>query len=87
MSEVVFAFVDWCFREVKVKDKSGEEMGLTRVHADMFDVNKGSESVAKRAGFVCEGRSRASVWKEGIVMDQLLYAMTRDDWEKRKSAE
>jgi ribosomal-protein-alanine N-acetyltransferase len=84
MGEVVVAFVDSVFEDLKVKDKDGNELGLTRIWAHMFAHNQGSEAVVKKAGFVYEGRSRASVWKNGVVMDQLMYALTREDWEKRK---
>jgi ribosomal-protein-alanine N-acetyltransferase len=83
MSEVVAAFVDWTFANVKVRDKADNEMGLTRVWAAMFDGNKGSESVAKKAGFEYEGKMRASVWTHGVVMDQLLYSIIKDDWEAK----
>jgi ribosomal-protein-alanine N-acetyltransferase len=85
MSEVVIAFVDSAFDGLKIQDKDGKELGLTRIWAHMFEINKASEAVAKKAGFVYEGRSRASVWKDGVVMDQLMYAITREDWEKRKT--
>jgi ribosomal-protein-alanine N-acetyltransferase len=85
MSEAVSAFMDWIFENLKVKDKDGAEVGLMRVWAGMFDQNETSVMLVKKAGFEFEGRLRASVWKHGVVMDQLLYAMTRDDWEKRKS--
>lgn len=87
MSEVAKAFVDWGFQETKIIDRDGVEMGLTRIFACAFAYNKGSEAVLKKAGFVFEGVCRASVWKHGNVVDQLTYAMTRDDWEKLRREE
>jgi len=82
MGLVVPAFVDWAFRNLKVKDKAGVQVGLTRIWAEMYARNGGSEAVVKKAGFVFEGRQSASVWKDGEVMDQLVYAMTKDNWSK-----
>jgi ribosomal-protein-alanine N-acetyltransferase len=84
MSEVVPAFMEWIFQEVKVRDKDENELGLTRVWASVVDQNEGSMKVLTKAGFLYEGRMRASVWKYGVVMDQHLYAMTREDWEKKQ---
>jgi ribosomal-protein-alanine N-acetyltransferase len=87
MSEAAKAFVDWGFREMKVKDKDGVELGLMRIFATAYAYNKGSEAVLKKAGLVFEGVSRASAWKHGQVVDQLIYAMTREDWENQKTKE
>lgn len=82
MTEAAKAFVDWGFKEVKVRDKDEVELGLMRIFAMCYAHNKGSEAVLKKAGFIFEGVSRGSIWKEGKVIDSLIYAMTRDDWEK-----
>jgi ribosomal-protein-alanine N-acetyltransferase len=84
MSELVPAFVDWCFDNIKVKDNVGDDVDLVRITAMMMDRNKASEHVAKKSGFAYEGVLRASVWKGGIVMDQTLYSIIREDWEKMK---
>jgi RimJ/RimL family protein N-acetyltransferase len=47
---------------------------LTRVYALPFTRNEASCRVLEKAGYVCEGRLRRSVIKEGEVLDQFLYA-------------
>lgn len=47
---------------------------LTRVYALPFAHNVGSCRVLEKAGFVVEGRLRQSVIKDGVVLDQVLYA-------------
>jgi ribosomal-protein-alanine N-acetyltransferase len=84
MTEVVPAFLDWLFENVKVRDKDGNKLGLTRIWASVIDQNVGSEKVLSKAGMMKEGILRASVWKFGVVMDQHLYSVTREDWEKKK---
>jgi len=43
--------------------------------AEPFAVNPASARVLEKAGFSLEGRMRASVFKDGRVLDQLLYAV------------
>ena len=49
---------------------------LTRIFAVPFANNPGSMHVLKNAGYVREGVMRRSAVKEGIVLDQVLYAIT-----------
>ena len=51
---------------------------LCRLYAGVFEWNPASKCVLEKVGFVCEGRLRRSVVKDGKVIDQFLYAMTRD---------
>ncbi len=55
-----------------------EELGLRRVHAEPYASNRASVRVLEKAGFLLEGRLRASVFKDGKVLDQLLYAIVRE---------
>ncbi len=48
--------------------------GLTRVYAVPYENNPASFRVLEKAGYVCEGRMRRSVIKDGLVLDQVLYA-------------
>jgi RimJ/RimL family protein N-acetyltransferase len=43
--------------------------------AEPFAVNPASARVLEKAGFSLEGRMRASVFKDGRVLDQLLYSV------------
>ncbi|KAI0596229.1 acyl-CoA N-acyltransferase [Biscogniauxia sp. FL1348] len=56
--------------------------GLLRIEACVFGgVNRSSEGVLQRAGFVREGVRRAAVVKNGVVLDEVLYGLTRGDVE------
>ncbi|HME88818.1 MAG TPA: GNAT family protein [Chthoniobacterales bacterium] len=66
MSEVVPAFVDYCFKE----------FSLNRIFAMPHSNNPASARVLEKAGFVLEGRLRKNVVKDGQILDSLLYAKT-----------
>ncbi len=51
------------------------ELALHRVHAEPFAPNLASARVLEKAGFSLEGRMRANAYKDGSVVDQLLYAI------------
>lgn len=59
-----------------------EELGLTRVFAVPFTHNPASTRVLEKAGYVREGVMRRSAIKEGVVHDQVLYAITDQDLER-----
>ena len=67
MSEVVPAFVDYCF----------DKFSLTRMFASTYATNPASVRVLEKAGFVFEGRLRKNVIKDGKILDSLLYAKTK----------
>lgn len=50
-----------------------------RIYAEPFANNQASARVLEKAGFVCEGRLRANVLKDGKVLDSLLFARIRDE--------
>ncbi len=58
---------EWAFAEYK----------LTRVFALVFSYNVASIRVLEKAGFEREGILRRSAVKNGIVLDQLIYAKVR----------
>ena len=66
MSEVVPAFVKYCF----------EKFPLHRLYAEAYANNPASARVLEKADFVLEGRLRKNVVKDGKVLDSLLYAKT-----------
>jgi RimJ/RimL family protein N-acetyltransferase len=66
-SRAARAASDWAFDEYK----------LTRVFALVFSHNLASMRVLEKAGFQREGRMRRSAVKNGIVLDQWLYAKVR----------
>ena len=67
MTEVVSKFTDFAF----------EIFELNRIFAEPYIGNTASVRVLEKAGFVLEGTLRASVFKDGKVLDQFLYAKIR----------
>ena len=61
------AFTEWVF----------EEFDLVRVYGYVYEWNPASARVMEKAGYRCEGRLAKSVSKDGQVIDQFLYAITR----------
>ena len=52
---------------------------LVRIYASVFEWNRASARVLEKAGYTFEGRLRKSVLKDGHVIDQLIYAVVRED--------
>jgi RimJ/RimL family protein N-acetyltransferase len=71
MSRAVTAFVPWVL----------ERFHVARVHANVFDFNTASARVLEKAGFTLEGRLRQSAFKDGRLIDQLVYARIREGWQ------
>jgi ribosomal-protein-alanine N-acetyltransferase len=68
MTGAVTEFVRWAFLN----------FDLERIHAETFASNPASARVLEKAGFACEGRLRASVFKDGKLQDSFLYARVRE---------
>lgn len=67
MSEAVAEFTRWAFLN----------FDLERIHAEPFASNVASVRVLEKAGFVREGRLRASVFKDGRLQDSFVYARVK----------
>ena len=52
-------------------------LGLCSLEGSHFIDNPASARVLEKAGYVLEGRLRRSAIKDGVVLDQLLYALVR----------
>jgi RimJ/RimL family protein N-acetyltransferase len=50
---------------------------IDRIWAGVFDWNPASARVLEKAGFTLEGRLRKSAFKDGQVLDELIYAIVR----------
>ena len=51
---------------------------VCRIYASVFDTNGASIRVLEKAGFVCEGRQRRAVTKNGETLDSLMYARVKE---------
>jgi RimJ/RimL family protein N-acetyltransferase len=69
MTEVIPAFVDYCF----------ETFPLHRMYAEPYATNPASAHVLEKSGFVLEGRLRKNAVKDGKTLDSLLYAKVIPD--------
>ena len=66
-TRAVLAASDWAFDSYR----------LTRIFAMAFSHNVASMRVLEKAGFVREGTLRRSAIKDGVILDQALYAKVR----------
>jgi RimJ/RimL family protein N-acetyltransferase len=53
-----------------------KELHLTRVYAVPYARNAASIKVLRKAGYICEGLMQRSAIKDGVVLDQFLFAKT-----------
>jgi RimJ/RimL family protein N-acetyltransferase len=67
MTDAVRHLTAWAFENLEVH----------RIYATVFAGNQASVRVLEKAGFQCEGRLRASVFKNGRIIDQFVYACIR----------
>jgi len=68
MTEVIPAFVDHCF----------EKFPLHRIYAEPYANNPASARVPEKSSFVLAGQLKNNAFKDGKLLDSLLYAKTRD---------
>lgn len=62
-----------------VSEYALETLGFCRVYAEPYAANPASAHVLEKSGFVLEGVMRASVFKDGRVLDQFLYAKVKSE--------
>jgi len=54
-----------------------EKFELVRIYAEPYATNPASSKVLEKCGFQYEGRLKANVYKDGKVLDQLMYSKTK----------
>jgi len=67
MTRAVIGASEWAF----------DHYTLTRIYAMAYSHNMGSMRVLEKAGFQREGTLRRSAVKNGVILDQVLYAKVR----------
>ena len=75
--EAVGSLVDYLF----------DDLGVTRVFGMLDPENLASARVLERTGFLFEGRTKLSYWKEDVPSDDLIYGMLRADRDRWVSRE
>jgi ribosomal-protein-alanine N-acetyltransferase len=68
MTEAVAELTRWAFGAFE----------LERIYAEPFATNRASARVLEKAGFACEGRLKASIYKDNQRLDSFLYARVRE---------
>jgi RimJ/RimL family protein N-acetyltransferase len=56
-----------------------ETFDITRIYARPFSTNLGSQRVLEKAGFSFEARLPKSIFKNGEYLDEMIYAVRKDD--------
>jgi RimJ/RimL family protein N-acetyltransferase len=60
-------------------------LGLHRIALFVFEFNERAIRAYTRCGFVVEGRSRESVWRDGRWWDELAMSILDSDWRKARA--
>ncbi|MFN0109247.1 MAG: GNAT family N-acetyltransferase [Blastocatellia bacterium] len=72
VAEAVRAVTTWAF----------DNFDLASIYAGVLEWNPASARVLEKAGYTFEARLRKAMIKEDIVMDELVYSVTREEVEK-----
>lgn len=62
-------------------------LGLHRVALFVFEFNERAIRAYQRCGFVLEGRSRESIWRDGRWWDELAMSVLESDWRRLRADE
>jgi RimJ/RimL family protein N-acetyltransferase len=68
-------------------DHAFRTLGLHRIALFVFEFNERAIRAYRRCGFVVEGRSRESVWRDGQWWDELAMSILEPDWRRARDAE
>jgi len=63
-------------------DHAFGSLGLHRIALFVFEFNERAIRAYRRCGFVVEGRSRESVWRDGRWWDELAMSILDSDWRR-----
>ncbi|MEO5705177.1 MAG: GNAT family protein [Candidatus Limnocylindrales bacterium] len=59
-------------------------LGLHRIALTVFEFNERAIRAYRRCGFVVEGRSRESIWRDGRWWDELAMSVLSSEWHERR---
>ena len=62
-------------------------LGLHRIALFVFEFNERAIRAYRRSGFVAEGRSRESIWRDGRWWDELAMSVLESDWRRASGAD
>lgn len=61
-------------------------LGLHRIALFVFEFNERAIRAYERCGFVIEGRSRESIWRDGQWWDELAMSILVSDWQRTRGS-
>jgi len=67
-------------------DHAFGSLGLHRIALTVFEFNERAIRAYQRCGFVVEGRSRESIWRDGRWWDELAMSVLSSEWHERRGA-
>jgi RimJ/RimL family protein N-acetyltransferase len=59
---------------VEIVEYGFKTFDITRIFARPFSTNLASHRVLEKAGFICEAQLKNALYKNGVYMDELIYA-------------
>ena len=59
-------------------------LGLHRIALNVFEFNERAIRAYRRVGFLVEGRSRESIWRDGRWWDELAMSILVSDWKEAR---
>ncbi len=68
-------------------DHAFRVLGLHRIALFVFEFNERAIRAYRRCGFVVEGRSRESIFRDGRWWDELAMSILESDWRRLRAAE
>ena len=68
-------------------DHAFGSLGLHRIALFVFEFNERAIRAYQRCGFVLEGRSRESIWRDGRWWDELAMSVLESDWRRLRADE
>ena len=61
-------------------------LGLHRIALTVFEFNERAIRAYRRCGFIVEGRSRESIWRDGRWWDEIAMSVLSSEWHERRAA-
>lgn len=63
----------------QIVNEGFKRFDITRIYAKPFGTNYSSQKVLEKAGFKCEAHFKKTLFKNGEYIDELVYAITKND--------
>jgi [ribosomal protein S5]-alanine N-acetyltransferase len=64
----------------QVVDHAFNTYDITRIYARPFGTNHASQKVLEKNNFILEGRFEKTIFKNGEFLDELVYAIRKENW-------